>query len=408
MPGSFDPYHKWLGISPKDQPPNHYRLLAIDLLESDPDVISSAADQRMAHVRAFQTGKHSALSQEILNEIAAARICLLNAEKKAEYDRQLNQVEPADDPDESPPEPPVMPLIPPVVPPLDETVPPRFEGPSVRPRTRRKKVTWQAVAGISAAVVFFVVVLVILLNRDGSQDIAQSDPGGQTSVEPKPPQDPDTDPEPTDPRTPPDNDPDEPGPDPQSNPPPHPSPSDPDAQVTQAVDPGSNPAAEPSPEPEPEKPPPPDAATETALEERLKDILAGESAAELLQAAQTPDRAPDESYVLLKKALDSAVASADVSTALAAADELVERYEIDALETRVETLAKLRTSVTDPSTARALAESGFALVDEAVAGGRDDLAVKAAEDTVDAARRSDDNALYRRAVLRFINLTKSS
>lgn len=23
----FDPYHKWLGIPPKDQPPNHYRLL---------------------------------------------------------------------------------------------------------------------------------------------------------------------------------------------------------------------------------------------------------------------------------------------------------------------------------------------------------------------------------------------
>ena len=91
MSGSFDPYHKWLGISPKDQPPNHYRLLAIDFLESDPDVISSAADARMAHVRAFQTGQHSALSQDILNEIAAARICLLNAEKKAEYDRQLQE-----------------------------------------------------------------------------------------------------------------------------------------------------------------------------------------------------------------------------------------------------------------------------------------------------------------------------
>ncbi len=27
MPDSFDPYHRWLGISPKDQPPNRYRLL---------------------------------------------------------------------------------------------------------------------------------------------------------------------------------------------------------------------------------------------------------------------------------------------------------------------------------------------------------------------------------------------
>lgn len=46
MADSFDPYHKWLGISPKDQPPNHYRLLGIELFEGVPDVIESAADQR--------------------------------------------------------------------------------------------------------------------------------------------------------------------------------------------------------------------------------------------------------------------------------------------------------------------------------------------------------------------------
>ena len=86
---SFDPYHKWLGIPPKDQPPNRYRLLAIDLFESDPDVIASAADQRMAHVRLFQTGKDAELSQRILNELASARVCLLNPEKKAEYDSML-------------------------------------------------------------------------------------------------------------------------------------------------------------------------------------------------------------------------------------------------------------------------------------------------------------------------------
>lgn len=88
---NFDPYYKWLGIPLKDQPPNHYRLLAIDLYESDPDVVSIAADQRMKHVRSFQTGKHSAISQKILNEIASAKICLLNTDKKAEYDEQLQQ-----------------------------------------------------------------------------------------------------------------------------------------------------------------------------------------------------------------------------------------------------------------------------------------------------------------------------
>ena len=85
----FDPYHKWLGIQPKDQPPNHYRLLGVELFESDPDVIQDAAFQRMAHVRTYQLGKNSALSQRILNELAAAKVCLLNGEKKSSYDATL-------------------------------------------------------------------------------------------------------------------------------------------------------------------------------------------------------------------------------------------------------------------------------------------------------------------------------
>lgn len=89
MSDSFDPYHKWLGISPKDQPPHHYRLLGIDLFESDPDVINTASSQRMMHVKTFQIGKHSALSQKLLNEIAGATVCLLNTEKKRVYDAAL-------------------------------------------------------------------------------------------------------------------------------------------------------------------------------------------------------------------------------------------------------------------------------------------------------------------------------
>ncbi|HEX5445361.1 MAG TPA: hypothetical protein VFW87_16165, partial [Pirellulales bacterium] len=91
MADSFDPYHKWLGISPKDQPPHYYRLLALELFESDPDVIESAADQRMAHLRTFQTGQNSALSQQLLNELSTAKLCLLNPQKKADYDRQLRE-----------------------------------------------------------------------------------------------------------------------------------------------------------------------------------------------------------------------------------------------------------------------------------------------------------------------------
>lgn len=87
----FDPYHKWLGIRPEEQPPNHYRLLGIALFEEDPDVITNAADQRMAHVRTFQLGHHQEASQRLLNEIAAAKTCLLQPDKKREYDAHLRQ-----------------------------------------------------------------------------------------------------------------------------------------------------------------------------------------------------------------------------------------------------------------------------------------------------------------------------
>lgn len=89
MSGGFDPYHKWLGIPPKDQPPHHYRLLGVEAFESDFDVIENAADQRMRHVRSFQSGKHGAESQRLLNEIAAAKVLLLNPDQKTAYDAKL-------------------------------------------------------------------------------------------------------------------------------------------------------------------------------------------------------------------------------------------------------------------------------------------------------------------------------
>lgn len=85
----FDPYHKWLGIPPKDQPPNHYRLLGLELGESDVDVIDAAANRQMAYVQQRATGTHVALSQKLLNELSAARVCLLDPKRKAAYDAEL-------------------------------------------------------------------------------------------------------------------------------------------------------------------------------------------------------------------------------------------------------------------------------------------------------------------------------
>lgn len=87
----FDPYHKWLGIPVKDQPPNHYRLLAIETFENDPDVIDNAADQRTAYVRSFSTTKYARFAHRLLNEISAARLCLLDRHRKAAYDDSLRE-----------------------------------------------------------------------------------------------------------------------------------------------------------------------------------------------------------------------------------------------------------------------------------------------------------------------------
>ncbi len=54
-------------------------------------MIENAADRQMAHLRTFRTGKRAALSQRLLNEVAAAKLWLLRTEKKAAYDVQLRR-----------------------------------------------------------------------------------------------------------------------------------------------------------------------------------------------------------------------------------------------------------------------------------------------------------------------------
>jgi hypothetical protein len=89
MSDPFNPYHKWLGIRPEDQPPNHYRLLGVEPFEEDREVIESAANQRMSYLQDLAVGPHVEASQRLLNEISAARRCLLNPEQKAAYDQKL-------------------------------------------------------------------------------------------------------------------------------------------------------------------------------------------------------------------------------------------------------------------------------------------------------------------------------
>lgn len=156
MPAEFDPYYTWLGIPPQEQPPHHYRLLGIRPLEADRDVITHAMDQRMAHLRTLQSGKHSEHSQKLLNEVSAAAVVLLDRAKKEVYDAVLKQ-QLAQAAEVS------SPVVPPPLPsgirPPDSLKPPPFAG--RKQAIALPLIAAGAVAGGLAALVLLLVALVI-------------------------------------------------------------------------------------------------------------------------------------------------------------------------------------------------------------------------------------------------------
>lgn len=69
----FDPYHRWLGIPPHEQPASHYRLLGLATFESDQDVIEEAAHRQIRYVKRYAAGEHRVAANKILNELAKLR-----------------------------------------------------------------------------------------------------------------------------------------------------------------------------------------------------------------------------------------------------------------------------------------------------------------------------------------------
>ena len=87
----FDPLYKWLAIPPHEQPPNHYRLLGIELFEEDAEVIDAAADRHLTYLHGLANGEHGEMAEDLANQVSAARLLLLNKEKKVVYDRMLRE-----------------------------------------------------------------------------------------------------------------------------------------------------------------------------------------------------------------------------------------------------------------------------------------------------------------------------
>jgi hypothetical protein len=88
---SFDPYRKWLGIPPEEQPPHHYRLLGLELFEEDPDVIVNAADSRLSFLQSLVKDKNADMADRLSAQIKEVQSCLLDPAKKAFYDGQLQR-----------------------------------------------------------------------------------------------------------------------------------------------------------------------------------------------------------------------------------------------------------------------------------------------------------------------------
>ncbi len=87
----IDVYRDWLGIQEPNRPLNYYQLLRLKAFEDDPGVIREHYQKMNAHVRKYASGEYGSESQQLLNEMAKAMLCLTDADRKREYDVSLGR-----------------------------------------------------------------------------------------------------------------------------------------------------------------------------------------------------------------------------------------------------------------------------------------------------------------------------
>ncbi len=96
----IDVYKEWLGIPEGVRPPDYYTLLRLVQFEDDVDKIRNNYRKLNAHVRKYATGQYLVRSQELLNELAKAMLCLTDPEGKREYDEKMGRAPVEDDSEE--------------------------------------------------------------------------------------------------------------------------------------------------------------------------------------------------------------------------------------------------------------------------------------------------------------------
>jgi hypothetical protein len=148
----------------------------------------------------------------------------------------------------------------------------------------------------------------------------------------------------------------------------------------------------------------PDSDAISSARQRLKALVAEESAQRLIALAEERAESDTDTYVLLSLAKESAAATGDVQTALAAIDRLEARFEVDAFDLKTELVTQLGRNGNEETTYRELAELALELADEAANRGRNGLARDLTTKALVAARRSGNSDLVRKATLAIVQL----
>lgn len=91
MAKQLDVYRDWLGITETARPLNHYQLLRLKQFEDNPAKVREHYRKMNAHVRKYAAGDYAKQSQDLLNELARAMLCLTDSRRKIEYDASLGR-----------------------------------------------------------------------------------------------------------------------------------------------------------------------------------------------------------------------------------------------------------------------------------------------------------------------------
>jgi hypothetical protein len=91
MSTTLDVYRDWLKITETARPLNHYQLLRLKPFEDDTAKVREHYRAMNAHVRKYAAGDYAKQSQDLLNELAKAMLCLTDKQRKGDYDATLGR-----------------------------------------------------------------------------------------------------------------------------------------------------------------------------------------------------------------------------------------------------------------------------------------------------------------------------